>query len=109
MAKKDGDVKKKESEEPGRLRRELRVRMAGKSLVAFRLREDHFRPPVSQQEARAHRILFCKQREAFASRSKIADGLEIKVPAVGVFYENVVIKFCWTGLLRNHDTDSPDR
>ena len=70
------------------------MRIAHKDgLATFRLREDHFRPAVPKQEARARGILFCKHREAFSGGSKIADGLEIKVPAVGVFYEDVVIKF----------------
>jgi len=102
MCKKAAEVKKKE-----RGKMETRTWREQGELIAFRLSENVARQAATKQEARAG-ILLGKSGEPFASGIEVASAFDAKIPAVGVFDQNIVAK-CARGRVRgNHSNFSPD-
>jgi len=102
MAKKSGDVKKKEDENRAHKDR----KKTWEKLAVFRLGKDGFCEAVSKEKTCA-RILGGKQGETLAGGGEVADTFEAQVASVGVFDQNVIAEFHLSGILAKHDHYSP--
>jgi hypothetical protein len=104
MCKKAAEVKKKESEKTEK----MGLRETRGELIPVGLREDVARKTAAEKEART-RILRGKKRKTFLGRIEIARAFNSKVPAVGVFDQDVVAKCAGGGICGNHNHYSPGR